>query len=104
MKQSNLANLVDDAFYHGDAQASNYRWKAERCTFTGQYMAVIVTHHSTPMFKVWFSNGSTFTRPIRATHVEAMDRGYGSMSDRCGVRRITEGAGVGIGYKELYEK
>jgi len=100
MKQSNLANLVDDAFYHGDAQASGYRWKAERCTFTGQSMAVMVTHHSTPMFKVWFSNAGH----IRATSVEAMDRGYGSTSDRCGVRRITEGAGVGIGYKELYEE
>jgi len=52
------------------------------------------------MFKVWFSNvgGSD------AKSVEAIDRGYGSMSDRCGVRRITEGAGVGIGYKELYEE
>tara|TARA_R100001082_G_scaffold106468_1_gene79372 strand:- start:1202 stop:1363 length:162 start_codon:yes stop_codon:yes gene_type:complete len=53
------------------------------------------------MFKVWFSPTAI---DIRATSVEAIDRGYGSMSDRCGVRRITEGAGVGIGYKELYEE
>tara|TARA_B100001123_G_C15232961_1_gene995918 strand:+ start:475 stop:765 length:291 start_codon:yes stop_codon:yes gene_type:complete len=95
MKQSNLANLVDDAFYHGDAQASGYRWTAKR-----HPMSVIITHHSTPMFKVWFSN----VGGINAHSVEAIDRGYGSMSDRCGVRRITEGAGVGIGYKELYDE
>tara|TARA_R100001594_G_scaffold143516_1_gene191555 strand:+ start:11555 stop:11716 length:162 start_codon:yes stop_codon:yes gene_type:complete len=52
------------------------------------------------MFKVWFSN----VGGINAHSVEAIDRGYGSMSDRCGVRRITEGAGVGIGYKELYDE
>ena len=95
MKQSNLANLVKDAFWYGDAQASGYRWTAQR-----HLTSVLITHHSTPMFKVWFSNvgGSD------AKSVEAIDRGYGSMSDRCGVRRITEGAGVGIGYKELYEE
>ena len=95
MKQSNLANLVDDAFYHGDAQASGYRWTAKR-----HPMSVVITHHSTPMFKVWFSN----VGGINAHSVEAINRGYGSTSDRCGVRRITEGAGVGIGYKELYEE
>lgn len=94
MKQSNLANLVDDAFYHGDAQASGYRWTAKR-----HPMSVVITHHSTPMFKVWFSKE---LGGIYARSVEAIDRGYGSRSDRCGVRRITEGAGVGIGYKELY--
>ena len=96
MKQRNLASLVDDAFYHGDAQASGYRWRAER-----HRMSVVITHHSTPMFKVWFSPTAI---DIRATSVEAIDRGHGSMSDRCGVRRITEGAGVGIGYKELYDE
>ena len=95
MKQSNLANLVYDAWFEDDAQASGYRWTAKR-----HPMSVIITHHSTPMFKVWFSNAGH----IRATSVEAMDRGYGSTSDRCGVRRITEGAGVGIGYKELYDE
>ena len=93
MKQSNLANLVDDAFYHGKAQASGYRWKAER-----QTMSVLVTHHSTPMFKVWMCDTSC------KHNVQPIDRGYGSTSDRCGVRRITEGAGVGIGYKELYDE
>ena len=97
MKQSNLANLVDDAFYHGDAQASGYRWRAVK---NYPFMSVTITHHSTPMFKVWFTNAGH----VHAKSVEAIDRGHGSMSDRCGVRRITEGAGVGIGYKELYEE
>jgi len=60
----------------------------------GNYVGV--EHHGTHMFNV-----------TRAGVVEPVDRGHGSMTDRCGVRRITAGFGCGspqgIGYRELYD-
>lgn len=108
MKATNLANLVADAVRHGEASASSGKWRAYREV---RYMpdadtpgdlatitAVDVWHHRARMFRVYVDrNGSRF--PGR---VLPLDSGYGSTSDRCGVRRITEGAGCGIGYRELY--
>jgi hypothetical protein len=48
------------------------------------------------MFTVHLNGDDTWGR------IEPIDSGHGSTSDRCGVRRITTGAGVGIGYRELY--
>ena len=93
-RRSNLPNLIYDAFNNpgeGGATASNRNWIATRM---GNYVGV--EHHGTHMFNV-----------SRAGIVEPVDRGHGSMSDRCGVRRITAGFGCGspqgIGYRELYD-
>lgn len=93
-RRSNLQNLIYDAFNNpgeGGATASNRNWIATRM---GNYVGV--EHHGTHMFNV-----------NRAGIVEPVDRGHGSMTDRCGVRRITAGFGCGgpqgIGYRELYD-
>ena len=84
--RSNLSNLISDAHRHMESQASAGKWRAY---FTGQ--GVDVWHHATHLFT--FLNDGTVV-PINA--------GYGSTTDRCGVRRITQGAGASIGYRELY--
>ena len=93
-RRSNLQNLIYDAFNspgEGGATASNRNWVATRM---GNYVGV--EHHGTHMFNV-----------SRAGIVEPVDRGHGSTSDRCGVRRITAGFGCGgpqgIGFRELYD-
>jgi len=90
-RRSNLPNLVVDAFEHSEATASNRNWRGTRM---GNYVGV--EHHGTHMFNV-----------TRAGVVQPVDRGHGSMTDRCGVRRITAGFGCGgpegIGYRELYD-
>jgi hypothetical protein len=90
-RRSNLPNLVVDAFEHSESTASNRNWRATRM---GNYVGV--EHHGTHMFNV-----------SRAGVVEPVNRGWGSMTDRCGVRRITAGFGCGspqgIGYRELYD-
>jgi len=90
-RRSNLSNLIADTFLHGAAHASSYKWRAERVGETVQ-----VWHHQTPMFDV-----------DRYGEVYPVDRGHGSSSDRCGVRRITAGFGcetpMGVGYRELYD-
>ena len=97
MKATNLANLVDDAVRHGEASASSGRWRAYKTLtyrdsiYMSDRYAVEVWHHNTAMMRVYPGD-----------RVIPRDPGYGSTSDRCGVRRITEGAGCGIGYRELY--
>ena len=86
MKQSNFKNLISDAHRHMEAAASSGRWQA---FFTGP--GVDVYHFRTHMFT--FLNDGT---------VGPVNPGWGSTTDRCGVRRITEGAGVSTGYRELY--
>jgi len=94
MKQSNLTNLVADAWRYGSSSASNGKWRASINT-----CAVKVWHHGTHMFDCRMGLSGM---PASAG-VTPVGPGYGSTSDRCGVRRITEGAYVeGIGYKELY--
>ena len=90
-RRSNLPNLIVDAFEHSEATASGNNWRGVRM---GNYVGV--EHHGTHMFNV-----------TRAGIVEPVDRGHGSASDRCGVRRITAGFGCGspqgIGFRELYD-
>ena len=98
--RSNLTNLVRDAMAHGEATASGGKWRAyrdfptlnPRNPYGGHERAVEVWHHATPMFRV-YAGGS----------VVPVNPGHGSTSDRCGVRRITEGAGVGVGHRELFD-
>lgn len=86
MYRSNLKNLVRDAFVHGEASASDGRWYAWH--FGG---AVGVWHYRTHMFNV-----------TRDGQVIPVNPGWGSMTDRAGVRRITDGWGCSVGYRELY--
>jgi len=90
-RRSSLPNLIVDAFEHSEATASGSNWRGVRM---GNYVGI--EHHGTHMFNV-----------TRAGIVEPVDRGHGSMSDRCGVRRITAGFGCGspqgIGFRELYD-
>ena len=102
MKSSNLSNLVQDAVEYRRASASDGKWVAVLVqgdpVFDAE-MLVEVWHHGTHMFDCRMG-----LRGMPASAgVTPVGPGYGSTSDRCGVRRITEGAYVeGIGYKELY--
>jgi len=102
MKSSNLSNLIQDAVEYRRASASAGKWVAvlvQGDPVFDRAMIVEVWHHGTHMFDARMGH-KDFTASEAVTPV---DPGYGSTSDRCGVRRITEGAYVeGIGYKELY--
>ena len=106
MKSSNLSNLIQDAVEYGSASASAGKWQA--VCVRGEHVfdpnfLVQVFHHGTHMFDARMTETLCDASARSADVVMAVDPGYGSTSDRCGVRRITEGAYVeGIGYKELY--
>ncbi len=101
MKRTNLANLAFHGFKHGRASASNGKWEA---LFThvssprnlGSHNLVEIWHRGTHMINI--------TRPGIVTPVEP---GYGSTSDRCGIRRITagyNGPDGSVGSRELFEE
>ena len=102
--RSNLTNLVRDAIRHGEATASSGKWRAYRSPCErgksnpygwarDPYYAVEVWHHNTAMFRV-YQDGA----------VAPLDTGWGSTTDRCGVRKITSGynGDGGTGYRELF--
>jgi len=91
MKQSNLTNLVVDAIRHGDASASGRKWQASYTDGT-----VAVWHFSTHMINV-----------ARDGTVTPVNPGWGSTTDRCGIRKITAGYNghhASVGYRELFEE
>jgi hypothetical protein len=91
MKRSNLTNLVVDAIRHGDASASGRNWQAHYTDGT-----VAVYHFSTHMIDV-----------ARDGTVTPVNPGWGSTTDRCGIRRITagyNGPNGSVGYRELFEE
>jgi len=91
MKQSNLTNLVVDAIRHGDASASGRNWQASYTDGT-----VAVWHFSTHMINV-----------ARDGTVTPVNPGWGSTTDRCGIRKITAGYNghhASVGYRELFEE
>ena len=100
MKQSNLTNLVVDAFRHGDASASGRKWQASK-RWSGlkprsvDSQIVGVWHFSTHMIDV-----------ARDGTVTPVNPGWGSTTDRCGIRKITAGYNGhegSVGYRELFE-
>lgn len=102
MKRSTLGTLVDDAYEHGFARNSSGQWWADKVTGDkaygpeSDYWVICVGHVNTEMFRVvttWEGD------PVR---VLAIDSGWASTTDRCGVRKITEGAGISTGYRELF--
>ncbi len=95
-RRSNLRNLVFDAFSHGEATAGGRNWRATRVNQHRNPDYVGIEHHGTHMFNV-----------TRGGVVEPVDSGWGSATDRGGVRAITSGYGCvgtdcGIGYRELF--
>ena len=106
MKSSNLSNLIQDAVEYRRASASAGKGVAvlvQGDPVFDRAMIVEVWHHGTHMFDARMTETLCDASARSADVVMAVDPGYGSTSDRCGVRRITEGAyAEGIGYKELY--
>ena len=97
MKQSNLTNLVVDAVRYGDASASHRNWQA--VYFAGERISdgiVSVWHFSAHMIDV-----------ARDGTVTPVNPGWGSTTDRCGIRKITAGYNGhegSVGYRELFEE
>lgn len=77
MSQTNLTNLVPTAREKGSATASNGRWWAN----LGPDGDVIVGHFSTHMITVEGDD-----------EVVAINRGWGSQTDKCGIAKILRGA------------
>ena len=91
MKRSNLTNLVVDAVRHGEASASSRHWQA---SYTDGIVSV--WHYATHMIDV-----------TRGGIVTPVNPGWGSTTDRCGIRRITAGYNGhqgSVGYRELFEE
>ena len=91
MKRSNLTNLVIYAVRHGDASASCRNWQASY-----NDGIVSVWHHATHMIDV-----------TRDGTVTPVNPGWGSTTDRCGIRKITagyNGPNGSVGYRELFEE
>ncbi len=89
--RASLETLVAVAETYGESKASEGRWWAIRSydDFTGD-MTITVGHHSTAMLNV--TDGVVF--PI--------SRGHGSMTDKCGVRKVLRNV-TGQGYAEVYK-
>jgi hypothetical protein len=92
MTRANQSTLIATAQRKGEATASS--WRAYYRPRTGRLPAYVeVWHYAHPMFRV---------ETVQRT-VEPVSRGYGSMTDKCGVRKILAGYGIHMGYNELYE-
>ena len=102
MKRSTLGTLVDDAYVHGFARNSSGQWWADNVAGDqpwgpeANYRVICVGHVDTEMFRVVTTWEGV---PVR---VLPIDSGWGSTTDRCGVRKITSGAGISTGYRELF--
>lgn len=103
-KYSTLATLVNDAYSSrsGFARNSSGQWWADKLPCAdvygpeSDYWVICVGHVSTEMFRVVVDGDGA---PVR---VLPIDSGWGSTTDRCGVRKITDGAGISTGYRELF--
>lgn len=94
-KGTSLQNLVERCIQRGDsAHASNGRWVAEM-VFTNTFPTVAITHHSTLMLAIRVREDGSFI-PV------ALDRGWGSVSDKAGINKILQGIGSYLRYNDLY--
>ena len=84
--RTNMLELVKVARSKGMGVAST--WTATRHDDTG---TVSVSHYSTLMFNV-----------LSDDTVEPVSRGWGSMTDKCGVRKILTNVN-GLGYADIYK-
>jgi len=87
---SNQKTVVDDAYRQGTATAST--WTCNK----SDYDTVSVVHHNTHMIDI------IFDAHFNAVKVVPINAGWGSTTDRCGIRKITDGAGISTGYRELF--
>lgn len=83
--RTNMLNLVSVARSKGSATAST--WTAHRHDNTGD---VAVVHYNTYMFTVHADNT-----------VSGVSRGWGSMTDKCGTRKILANIN-GKGYADIF--
>jgi hypothetical protein len=89
--RTSLEKLVEMAESYGEATASDGRWWAERhYDFWGDSI-VTVGHHSTVMLRI----------DMTSSTVHPMSKGWGSMTDKCGIRKILKNV-TGQGYAEVY--
>lgn len=92
MTTTNQSNLIHMAIQNGAAKAGNWsavrHWSEERCRDV-----VEVWHYGTMMFEVIVG--------VIAV-VIARDSGWGSVSDKQGVRKITAGYGAEVSYAALF--
>ena len=101
--QSTLKNLINDAYkagVFGHASASAGRWQADMYTpaaYGSDVRVIGVWHHGTELIRVVMDENGV------ASKVIPIDSGWGSTTDRCGVRKITDGAGISTGYRELFD-
>ena len=85
--KSSLRTLIAVAVAKGRASASDGRWTAR-----ADGGRIIVRHFSTDMIAV---------DPI-AREVFPISRGWGSMTDKCGVGRILSGFGIHDNYATVF--
>jgi hypothetical protein len=81
-----MLELVKVARAKGYAIAST--WTANRHDDTG---TVAISHHSTHMFNI-----------LSDDTVEPVSRGWGSMTDKCGTRKILTNVN-GLGYTDVFK-
>lgn len=89
--RTSLEKLVETAESYGKATASDGRWWAERSYNWDGDTIVTVGHHSTVMLRVYTVQGE----------VCPVSMGYGSMTDKCGIRKVLRNV-TGQGYAEVY--
>ena len=107
MKRSNFKNLISDAYNEGwrshagasiDTWWPQGKWQAEaypREPYSDNTV-IGVWHRGTELIRVVLDGHGAALRVI------PIDSGWGSSTDRCGVRKITAGAGISTGYRELF--
>lgn len=88
-KRSSLPCLIGDAMRHGRATASEGRWVAE----WSEDGYVVVWHHRTAMIAYHPATGDAL----------GLSRGWGSMTDKCGIARVLRGVGARQStYREVF--
>lgn len=84
---ASLTTLIAEASRRGRASASDGRWTARR-----EGGDVIVRHYNHDMIAV----------VIEGNYVVPLSRGYGSMTDKCGIGRILRGYGINKSYADVF--
>lgn len=87
--RTSLVGLVDGAIANGLAEASDGRWRAWS-EGDGRARRIVVAHHGTAMVAVTVDG-----------HIVPISGGIGSMSDKCGIRKVLQRHG-GKGYADIY--
>jgi hypothetical protein len=86
--RTNIANLATAALEHGEATASDGRWKA----YTTTPSRVVIRHHSTDMIAI----------DMNTREVEALNAGWGSQTDKQGINAILRNEAIRESYWTLF--